>query len=108
MFNRIYSFMGLAAKAGKLVSGEFACERSVKHKEACLVIVAEDASDNTKKKFSDMCCYRGVPIRCFGQKVLIGRYTGKETRAVVAILDENFSKKLTEMIDSAYSQFGGD
>ena len=44
------SLAGLAAKAGKVVSGEFATEKAVKTGKAFLVITARDASENTKKK----------------------------------------------------------
>ena len=54
MNNRL-SLLGLAARAGKVVSGEFAVEKSVKSGKTFLVLVAEDASANTKKNFSDMC-----------------------------------------------------
>ena len=56
------SLAGLAAKAGKVVSGEFATEKAVKTGKAFLVITARDASENTKKKFNDMCRYYQVPI----------------------------------------------
>ena len=46
------SLIGLAAKAGKVVSGEFATEKAVKGRTAYLVLIAEDASENTRKKFS--------------------------------------------------------
>ena len=39
------SLLGLAAKAGKIVSGEFATENAVKAGKAFLVLTAEDASD---------------------------------------------------------------
>ena len=48
--NRILSSLGLAQKAGCIASGEYAVEKAVKGGLASLVIVAEDASDNTKKK----------------------------------------------------------
>ena len=48
--NRVLSLIGLATKAGKTVSGEFSTEKSVKTGKGLLVIVAEDASENTKKK----------------------------------------------------------
>ena len=38
------SLAGLAAKAGKVVSGEFATEKAVKTGKAYLVITAQDAS----------------------------------------------------------------
>ena len=53
--SKVLSMLGLAAKAGKVASGEFSTEKEVKSGNACLVIVAEDASDNTKKMFRNMC-----------------------------------------------------
>ena len=47
--------LSIAKKAGKVASGEFMTENAVKSGGAALVIVAEDASDNTKKKFKNMC-----------------------------------------------------
>ncbi|MCX8130098.1 MAG: ribosomal L7Ae/L30e/S12e/Gadd45 family protein [Clostridia bacterium] len=108
MDEKIYSFIGLATKAGKLLSGEDACERALKAGKTYLIIVSEDASDNTKKKFSDACRYRGNEIRFFGEKVLLGRYTGKELRSVIAIIENGFAKRLIEMIDGKYLQFGGE
>ena len=51
--DRVLSLIGLATKAGKCASGEFMTENETKSGKAVLVIVAEDASDNTKKKFID-------------------------------------------------------
>ncbi len=51
--DRVLSLIGLATKAGKCASGEFMTENETKSGKAALVIVAEDASDNTKKKFRD-------------------------------------------------------
>ena len=59
--NKVHSMIGLATKAGKVVSGEFAVEKAIKDGKAFLVIIAEDASDNTKKHFSDMCIYSKIP-----------------------------------------------
>ena len=58
--NRVLSLIGLATKAGKTVSGEFSTEKSVKTGKGLLVIVAEDASENTKKKFRNMCSFYEV------------------------------------------------
>ena len=107
MSDKIYSFLGLATKARKLVTGEESCERSVKSGKVCLVIVAADASDNTKKKFNDMCKYREIDIRFYGQKEFLGRYTGKEIRAVVAVLDNGFAKRLIELLDGTDLENGG-
>ena len=60
--------LGMAAKAGKVASGEFMTENAVKSGEAALVIVAEDASDNTKKKFNNMCEYYKIRLKIYGMK----------------------------------------
>lgn len=108
MDNKIYTFLGLATKAGKVASGDETCERAVKSKKAYLIIVAENASDNTKKKFSDMCNYRSIPLKIFGEKELLGRYTGKEIRSVIAILESGFATRLTELMDGSKNELGGE
>ena len=45
---KILSLFGLATKAGKVASGEFQTETAVKSGTAFLVVIAKDASDNTK------------------------------------------------------------
>ncbi len=107
MINRIYTFLGLALKAGKLVSGEESCEKAIKMNKVKLIVVADDASENTKKNFSDMCSYRSIEIKYFGEKELLGRYIGKNIRAVVAILDNGFAKRVIELIDIDKLQNGG-
>ena len=52
--DRVLSMLGIAAKAGSVASGEFSTEKAVKEGRAYLVIVAQDASDNTKKMFRNM------------------------------------------------------
>ena len=49
MDSRIYQMLSLCQKAGKLVTGEFAAKEAVLNQTAYLVIVATDASNNTKK-----------------------------------------------------------
>ena len=92
--DKVLSLIGLATKAGRTVSGEFMTEREVKTGRAALVIVAGDSSDNTKKKFRDMCEFYKVPIYFYGDKDTLGHAMGKEFRASLAILDEGFAKGL--------------
>lgn len=108
MSERIYSFIGLARKAQKLLSGDETCEKALKAKKVNLIIIAEDASENTKKKFTDACSYRNINIRIFGTKEYLGKFTGKNVRSVIAILEKNFSKRLMEMIDAENIGCGGD
>ncbi len=99
--NKIYSLLGLATKAGKIVSGEFATEKSVKSGTAWLVLVSEEASDNTKKLFSDKCKFYNVPIYYFGTKEMLGHAIGKAMRSSVAITDEGFAKAIVKQLETA-------
>ena len=96
--DKILSLIGLATKAGKIVSGEFSVEKAVKSDKAYLVIVAEDASDNTKKMFQNMCEYRNVPLYYYSNKNDLGHAMGKQFRVSIACLDEGFSKAMIEQI----------
>ena len=93
-WNKIYGMIGMAMKAGKVASGEFATEKAVKSGKAALVIVSEAASENTKKKFRNMCDYYEVPIRFFGEKEELGHAIGKEFRASLAVLDTGLAKAI--------------
>ena len=66
--NKVLSLLGLATKAGKVASGEFSTEKSVKSGRGFLVLVADDASQNTKKKFQNMCDFYEVPIYFIADK----------------------------------------
>ena len=57
LHDRALSMLSLAAKAGKVASGEFSVEKAVKSRKAYLVLVADDASENTKKLFRNMCSF---------------------------------------------------
>ena len=97
--DRVLSMLGMAAKAGKVESGEFSTERAVKKGRGRLVIVAEDASDNTKKMFTNMCKYYKVPFVVFGTKEELGHWIGKAYRASICILDEGFAKAVLKKIN---------
>ena len=98
--SKALSLISLAAKAGKTVSGEFCTEKEVKTGRAALVIVAGDASDNTKKKFKNMCDFYEVPVYFYKDKDTLGHAMGKEFRASLAVLDEGFAKGIRKHMDT--------
>lgn len=96
--NKIFSMVGLATRAGQTVAGEFSVEKAVKGNKAKLVIVSEEASDNTKKLFRNKCAYYKVPIFVYGSKAELGTATGNQERASIAVLDPGFSKSIITML----------
>ncbi|KLU73988.1 MAG: hypothetical protein RHS_0083 [Robinsoniella sp. RHS] len=88
-------------KAGKVVSGEFSTEKAVKTGQACLVIISEEASDNTRKKFQNMCTYYEVPIYFYGTKIDLGIAIGKEFRASLAVTDQGLSTAIEKQLSNS-------
>lgn len=74
-------------------------ENAVKSGTAALVIIAGDASDNTKKKFRNMCEYYEVPIRIYSTKDELGHSMGKEFRASLAVNDEGLAQAIMKKMD---------
>ena len=97
--SKALSMISLATKTGKVVSGEFCTEKEVKSGLAQLVIVAEDASENTKKKFQNMCEFYEVPIYFYGDKDTLGHAMGKEFRASLAVIDQGFANGIKKHLD---------
>lgn len=97
--DRILQLLGLAQRAGGVASGEFMTETTVKEGKSHLVIVASDASDNTKKQFRDMCTYYKVPYREYADKELLGHSIGKEFRASCSVTNENLANEILKKID---------
>lgn len=97
---KILNLIGLATKAGKTASGEFMTEKSIKTGKASLVIISEEASDNTRKMFTNMCTYYKVPIYFFAKKDELGHAMGKEMRASLAIVDNGFAEAVVKLMNT--------
>ena len=99
---KVLGSLGLAMKAGDVVSGEFMTEKSIREGIARLVIVAKDASGNTKKKFADSCHFYHVPYVEFGDKEMLG----KAIRASVAVTNSGFAKAIGKNLDLEVTKYG--
>lgn len=89
--DKALSMLGIAMKAGKVASGETACENAIKNGTAQLVILANDASDNTRKHFADMCEYRNIKMVIHSDKESLGRAVGRDLRSNLAITDKGLA-----------------
>ena len=97
--DQILNFLGLAMRAGKVKTGESVIVNEIKKGNLKLVIVANDASDNT-----DKCKSYKVPFRKFGNRNELGIALGKGERVNVGITDPGFAKKLLSMIDEYHKE----
>ena len=83
-----------------MASGEFQTEKTVKGGKAYLVVVAGDASANTKKKFENMCAFYKVPYYVYADRERLGHCIGKEFRASVAVTNEGLAKSLIKYMEA--------
>lgn len=96
--DRILSLLGLAIKSGNLVSGEFMTEKAVKGRKAHLVIVSEEASDNTKRNFQ-ICGFYEVPLYFYETMEELGHCIGKTFRASLAVTSEGLAKSIISKLE---------
>ena len=97
---RLLSMLGIAKKAGKVVSGGSLCEKAVKSRQARLVILAGDAQKNTVSTISNKCTFYNVPFGFYGTKETVGHAIGKEERSSVAITDQGLADSINKLLGS--------
>lgn len=97
---KIKNLLSLAAKSGKIVSGEEICIKGLNNNSIYLIIISEEASNNTMKKFNDKANYRNVPIYAWQSKEELGKTIGKTSRTIVGILDNGFAQALIKYLQN--------
>lgn len=91
--DKIYNLIGLAMRARKVISGEELMD-AIRKKKVSLVIVSEDASENTKKRYSDKCSFYDVDLIMIESSERLNQAIGKSNRMAVGICDEGFKKSI--------------
>ena len=91
--------LGLAQKAGKLASGDFAVRAALKGGEAKLLILAADAAVNSKKDFLFLAKEYQVPVIEAATRDLLGSSIGKAHRTAVVVLDSGFAAMLQKEVN---------
>jgi len=88
----------MAQRANKVASGERAIEQAVQEHKARLLLIAGDASDETKKAYVRIAEQNHLSFYYVMTREKLGSCLGKEFRAAAVILDKGFSKALEERI----------
>lgn len=98
--NRVLSLLGLARKSGKIVSGTNLVTGELKRKprSGAMILIAEDASDETCRKIESAAEGSGVVIEQFLTREAIGQAIGKGLRSVVLVEDTGFVETLSRSI----------
>lgn len=90
--------LGLARRAGDVAFGEGAVLDSIRSRKAKLVIVARDASSNTKKKFLNKSEFYGVAYTEQLDRFTLGKACGKDFAVVMAVKNDGIAAKMLEVL----------
>lgn len=97
--NSFLSFLGLAVRARKVISGTELTINGIRNGEVKLVIMSEDCSARTKKDLHNKASYYNVPVVDTLNSSEIKTAIGKD-RKVMGITDLGFAKRLEEIMDN--------
>ncbi len=93
--------MGLLSttwRTRKVALGADAVDASVAEGRAALVVVARDAGDSTRSR-AELLASRGVLLRAFGTRVVLGEVFGRGEIAIAAVSEPRVADELVTTID---------
>ena len=96
MNERVFGMLGLAARAGKLISGEKACLQTIRRGGAYAALIDAGASDNAFKALRNACGTHVCPLITLPQGRL-GDAIGKPGRITVTVTDPGFAKEIARL-----------
>lgn len=96
--DRVLGLLGISAKAGKIVSGTDVVLEKMKKNQIKLVLVADNASDKTKKEMRFKCNQNNVPIVIWGGIDTNSKAIGKSNKAIIGILDKGLADSILKTI----------
>lgn len=95
---QILNLLGLAQRAGKIVSGEDLVVKSIQDKKVQLVFLATDAGPNLVKKIEDKTNFYQIRLNNQFSSLQLSSAIGKD-RKVLALADAGFSKKMRSLME---------
>jgi len=91
--NKIEGLIGLARKAGKLIVGTDSVIDQIRKNKVSLVLILNDASENTKKKLHDKCAFYGVECKEIENSANLERILNNNKKAL-GISDKGFAEAI--------------
>ncbi|MBQ9262786.1 MAG: ribosomal L7Ae/L30e/S12e/Gadd45 family protein [Clostridia bacterium] len=93
----ISGLLGLCSRSGQIILGADLALREIKAGRAGLVLLDAGASDGTKKKITDACACRHVPLHMLPEGEL-SRSCGKEDRMAAAVKPGKLCQRMIELL----------
>lgn len=98
---KFLGFLGLTRKSGNLVLGGNLTQTAINKNRIKLIVLAEDASSNTKEKFLREAENLGIKIITFPNKEDLGSVFGKSEISVLGVTDIKMAKRIISLSDES-------
>lgn len=102
---RITSFISMANKAGKAVSGSDKVMDALRKGTVALLVLAGDISQDSRSRFTAIAEKTGVKVIDFSLKERLGATLGKEIRTAVAVISLPFADALDRELTRYWNFF---
>jgi len=90
------ALLGIARRAGAVVTGTEATRRGLRRREVRLVLLARDGSGVQRKKLIPLAEAQGVPWMDLGDRAQLGSAVGAGPLTAVGVMERGFAKSLLE------------
>lgn len=97
---RVLDLLGLAARAGSLVTGTDAVRQAVREERLHRVFLAEDAAQGQRQKLVPLLQARGVPSHILFSRVELGSAVGRGPVSAVGVIDRNLARRAGELAEA--------
>ena len=95
---KLSNLLGLAQRAGRVISGEELVVKAIQTGQAQLISLAKDAGSNLTKKVTDKSNYYNIEVSTVFSALELSIAIGRN-RKVLAIVDTGFSKKMRTFME---------
>ncbi|MCB4949942.1 YlxQ-related RNA-binding protein [Streptococcus mutans] len=95
---KLSNLLGLAQRAGRVISGEELVVKAIQTGQAQLIFLAKDAGSNLTKKVTDKSNYYNIEVSTVFSTLELSIAIGRN-RKVLAIVDTGFSKKMRTFME---------
>lgn len=95
---KVLNLLGLAQRAGKVISGNDLVLTNIKHQKAKVVFLAEEAGFHTVKEFNFMSKKFNIPLIQIFNGDELSDAIGKP-RKIIAVVDQGFAEAMLNLIN---------
>ncbi len=95
---KIINLLSMAARAGKVESGEYAVTHCLSEQKAALVCLATDLSPEVAKKYENLALEQAPVVVLPLDKQTLGGCIGKNERAAVAVCNGGFADAIKKKL----------